>query len=413
MLRLLTTLVNMSALRRARRAPLGVVLALALCGAAVIPAAADPRSQLERNEAKQDELRARIDAAEERAAGLLAEIKRVDLERQRHERQVATLDARLGELRRRIAAVSADLRRTQARLAQLNHELRAILADLQHRQKALIEHAIVAYKAGPSAYIEGLLAASSLGDLVTRYEYLSDVLATDATLLEQIETLKLATEDKRAQVEEVEAQIVLKRRRLEADEDALALLREQRAAELAEVENLLAAKQGLLAQVEANKLRYEQVLEQLERESQEIRALLAGNSGGSAPAGSGQLAWPADGPVTSGYGYRTHPIFGDRRFHAGIDIGAGYGAPVWAADAGEVVFAGVMSGYGNVVVVDHGGGLATTYNHLSGFSVGTGQRVSRGQQVGSVGCTGYCTGPHLHFEVRVNGEPVDPMPYLQ
>nr|MBA3431050.1 M23 family metallopeptidase [Actinomycetota bacterium] len=97
----------------------------------------------------------------------------------------------------------------------------------------------------------------------------------------------------------------------------------------------------------------------------------------------------------------------------GVDIGAPYGAPVIAADTGVVAFAGEMSGYGNAIVVEHGGGLATTYNHLSSFSVGGGQGVSRGEVIGAVGCTGYCTGPHLHFEVRVGGSPVDPMPYLQ
>jgi murein DD-endopeptidase MepM/ murein hydrolase activator NlpD len=139
----------------------------------------------------------------------------------------------------------------------------------------------------------------------------------------------------------------------------------------------------------------------------------ASSSNGQFPTGGGQLLWPAAGPMTSAYGYRTHPIFGDTRLHAGIDIGAAYGAPVIASDSGSVVFAGVMSGYGNAIVIDHGGGLATTYNHLSAFTVSSGQSVRRGAQIGAVGCTGYCTGPHLHFEVRVDGAPVDPMPYLQ
>ncbi|HEU4480793.1 MAG TPA: M23 family metallopeptidase, partial [Actinomycetota bacterium] len=191
--------------------------------------------------------------------------------------------------------------------------------------------------------------------------------------------------------------------------------REERADVLAERNAVLADKRQILAKVESDKARYEALEDRLDRESSQIQALLSQGSSGSGPlpTGGGQLLWPAAGPVTSPYGYRTHPIFGDQRLHTGIDIGAPYGAPVIASDAGTVSFAGVMSGYGNVIVVDHGGGLATTYNHLSSFSVGSGQSVGRGARIGSVGCTGYCTGPHLHFEVRVNGSPVDPMPYLQ
>jgi murein DD-endopeptidase MepM/ murein hydrolase activator NlpD len=109
---------------------------------------------------------------------------------------------------------------------------------------------------------------------------------------------------------------------------------------------------------------------------------------------------------------RTHPIFGTSRMHSGTDFGAPTGSPVAASDSGRVVSAGWRGGYGNTVVIDHGGGMATLYAHLSSISVSAGQSVSRGQGVGAVGCTGYCTGPHLHFEVRVNGATRNPMNYL-
>ncbi|MDP9406001.1 MAG: M23 family metallopeptidase, partial [Actinomycetota bacterium] len=124
------------------------------------------------------------------------------------------------------------------------------------------------------------------------------------------------------------------------------------------------------------------------------------------------LLWPADGPKTSDYGWRTHPVFGTRRFHAGIDIGAGDGAPIVAVADATVVSAGERGGYGNTVVLDHGDGLATLYAHQSRLAVSAGETVSRGQVIGYVGSTGYSTGPHLHFEVRVNGEARDPMAYF-
>jgi murein DD-endopeptidase MepM/ murein hydrolase activator NlpD len=117
------------------------------------------------------------------------------------------------------------------------------------------------------------------------------------------------------------------------------------------------------------------------------------------------------GPVTSPFGPRCLPN-GDCSFHPGIDIGAASGTPIHAAAAGTVIYAGWMEGYGNLTVIDHGHGLATAYGHQSSIAAGVGSSVSQGSVIGYVGCTGYCFGPHLHFEVRVNGEPVDPMGYL-
>jgi murein DD-endopeptidase MepM/ murein hydrolase activator NlpD len=122
--------------------------------------------------------------------------------------------------------------------------------------------------------------------------------------------------------------------------------------------------------------------------------------------------WPAAGPVTSGFGWRTHPISGTRRFHAGIDIGAPAGAPVRAAGAGVVAAAGWRGGYGLTVEVDHGEGVTTLYAHLSSIAVRPGEPVATGQQLGAVGSTGASTGPHLHFEVRVQDSPVDPAGWL-
>ena len=123
------------------------------------------------------------------------------------------------------------------------------------------------------------------------------------------------------------------------------------------------------------------------------------------PSATG-LIWPVNGPVTSPFGWRWG------RMHEGIDIGVGYGTPIQAAAAGRVVYAGWKCGYGNLVVIDHGGGISTAYGHQSSIAVGVGQVVSQGQMIGYVGCTGHCFGPHLHFEVRVNGTPVDPLGYL-
>ena len=124
------------------------------------------------------------------------------------------------------------------------------------------------------------------------------------------------------------------------------------------------------------------------------------------------MIWPIVGEITSPFGWRTHPIYGDGRFHSGMDIGGDYGDPILAAAAGTVIYSGWISGYGYAVIIDHGGGLSTLYGHNESLAVGEGQAVSQGQVIAYCGSTGNSTGPHCHFEVRENGEPVDPMGYL-
>ncbi|MBV9737730.1 MAG: M23 family metallopeptidase, partial [Candidatus Eremiobacteraeota bacterium] len=134
---------------------------------------------------------------------------------------------------------------------------------------------------------------------------------------------------------------------------------------------------------------------------------------GPATASSGYLQWPVRGPITSPFGWRIHPISGVRSFHEGLDIGVASGTPIGAAEAGRVIYAGWYGGYGNYISIDHGGGVSTGYAHCSAIYVSVGQDVRQGQTIGAVGSTGYSTGPHLHFEVRINGKPVDPLTRLR
>ncbi len=151
--------------------------------------------------------------------------------------------------------------------------------------------------------------------------------------------------------------------------------------------------------------------EALQQVSADLQAKIQAAQGTSSPTPSGSgLIWPVNGSVASPFGWRC--LEGICRMHEGIDIAVGYGTPIQAAAAGTVIYTGWEGGYGNLIVIDHGGGLATAYAHQERFAVGNGAHVAQGQVIGYVGCTGHCYGPHLHFEVRVNGSAVDPLGYL-
>lgn len=199
---------------------------------------------------------------------------------------------------------------------------------------------------------------------------------------------------------------------LRAERDRVAGIRNHLRAERAEVGSELSAQYTRLGSIAQQKKRFEAEATQLRAESARIAAFLRGQTDTPPTVSRKGMSWPVFGPVTSGFGWRRHPVLGGTRFHAGIDISAPTGTSVRAAASGKVIFAGSQTGYGNYVIVYHGGKIATLYGHLSSIAVSTGTQVMRRQTVGRVGCTGYCTGPHLHFEVRVNGNPVDPMAWL-
>ncbi|MBD1804164.1 peptidoglycan DD-metalloendopeptidase family protein [Microcoleus sp. FACHB-SPT15] len=209
------------------------------------------------------------------------------------------------------------------------------------------------------------------------------------------------------------------KKEIEQQKNQIALLTQQLLAQKAQFEAQLASQQELVTRLNSDRLALEAAQEQLEADSKGIgiliqRIVAAGKARLRTPVilGTGQLTYPSDASITSSFGWRRHPILGYSRFHSGIDFGASYGSTIRAADRGTVIFAGWYGGYGYTVVIDHGGSISTLYGHSSKLYVSEGQSVQRGQAIAAVGSTGLSTGPHLHFEVRKDGAPVDPSSYL-
>ena len=256
------------------------------------------------------------------------------------------------------------------------------------------------YKNGQVNYLDVLLGAKDFNDFVGRMDILKKILAYDNALIQGTkadrETLRKAKEQ------------------LEADRAKIVELRKLAAAKREQVAERRQERRGVLNAAtyerETAERAYRELIETSRQIEQMIKRIQSGekNIGGS----TGTMTWPAEGEITSPFGWRVHPIFGTQRLHTGIDIGADYGDAIRAADGGVVIHADWMGGYGNAVIIDHGNGISTLYAHNSQLLVDEGQTVAKGQTVARCGSTGYSTGPHLHFEVRHNGSPVNPLNYL-
>ncbi|MBT9259159.1 MAG: peptidoglycan DD-metalloendopeptidase family protein [Clostridiales bacterium] len=358
---------------------------------------------------------------------LLQEIRELEQKLQQQEKNKKTKQAELKKTQARLAEVRAQLQKLQARMDQVQKRyeelqrqlqeeearLAALEADLKAKEEAVARHdyllqqrLVALYKGGRLGYMEVLLSATSFSDFVSRLELLHRVAQHDLELLRQAEALR--------------AQVEAARDAQQKQRDKVAALKAQVAATRSELGQQIASsqRQETTLSQEAEQLRKE--LDELERSSQEIAKLLQEKRIAYSRAGGFSLIYPLKGGpyrVTSPYGMRYHPILKEYRLHSGTDIGAPAGTPVLAAESGVVVYAGWMGGYGNIVVINHGTvngqDMATAYAHLSKISVTLGQEVAAGQVIGNVGSTGNSTGPHLHFEVRVNGNTVDPEKWIK
>jgi peptidase, M23 family len=336
-----------------------------------------------------------------------------------------------------IGSVSEQLRQIEGQLRQATTELNTITEQrvavenditlnerqLAEAQKRLEGREAVFYKRVRDIYINGRLSyldvvigSKNFSDFANRLEVLKRIIDSDINLISEIKKER--------------AQIEAHKKKLEEDRAKLVELEKAALAKQAEIEQKKAERNVVLQKAQNDRAVAMQAIEELNASSAQISAMLkerqaaraaaaaaAAQSAGQGSSytwvqGTGQLGWPVSGEITSPYGYRVHPIWGTTIYHSGIDIGVDEGTPVHAADSGVIVWSGWMGGYGYAVVIDHGNGLSTLYGHNSELAVDEGQSVSKGQVVAYAGSTGNSTGPHVHFEVRENGDPVDPMGYL-
>jgi murein DD-endopeptidase MepM/ murein hydrolase activator NlpD len=389
-----------------------IAVALLSILAALLPSMTAAGGRRDRIEEELERKRNQLERVEEERHDVAVELRDARGHRQQLAAKVHELGAQLDDAQARLAEVETTLEVARDELARWTAKLDRARAELRRQRGVLEDRAAAAYKLGPGAYLELLLGAKDLRSLSDRVTFIENVLQVDAELVDGLEVSEELVGDRQERVETIEGRVQMRFEVLEAQAARIAELEARQEAALNEIDLEIEVQGDLLEDIEANRERYERAVAELQAESARISGVI--QSGGSSGSGqhSGQLFWPTSGSIVSGFGWRTHPIFGTRRFHAGVDIDGACGQPIWAADDGRVISAGYNGGYGNATVIDHGGGLATLYAHQSSIAVSSGAHVNRGQTIGYVGTTGYSTGCHLHFEVRINGTPVDPVPYL-
>ncbi|MBQ7033125.1 MAG: peptidoglycan DD-metalloendopeptidase family protein [Clostridia bacterium] len=334
------------------------------------------------------------------------------------EGEITNAEAKRKSLDEDISALETELYTLSLQIAENEENISLLEADLTEAVEAAAdyedsfkERVRVMYERSDVSFLNILFGAENFSDLLKRVETVSRIVEYDRSVLDRMA--------------ENQAQIETKKTALEDTNAAVELSRDIQAAKKAELDANRAALTTVIAELESDEDSYRATLDAADAAEEalraEIRALTQTQTPAKAPAetnqvtdSGGRFCWPTPSTtyVTSPFGTRFHPVQKRYKTHTGIDIGAGSGASIVSAESGTVLRAGWNSGYGNYVVVDHGGGVQTLYGHCSALLVSAGQSVSRGEQIALVGSTGVSTGPHLHFEVLINGEYTDPMAYF-
>ena len=314
--------------------------------------------------------------------------------------ELRVIEEELKEAENKLAGLERQLQHVRSDIVVVQNELAEAEENVTVRNELLAKRIRAIHEKGTVTYLEVLFSATSFSDFVSRYELIQQIIRSDAEILEQVR-------EERARIEEA-------KRKLEEKRAELVGLSEAVENERRTVQARASSRKQLLEKIQGDKESYEKALDELEETSKKLESIirdLQSRNTSPAPSEDG-LVWPLRGRITSPFGMRVHPIYGTSRLHTGIDIAGSTGTPVVAADRGVVILSGWHGGYGYTVIIDHGGGISTLYAHHSSLLVSRGEQVQRGDTIARVGSTGLSTGPHLHFEVRVNGTPKNPMNWL-
>lgn len=400
-------------MRRLRRAAVALLIGALILPSA--PAAAYHRQRQAELELLIEQNRERIEQAKRNERSLLGQINDSDRRRELLQTQVRAADAELARAEAELARIAKRLSKLDAQVVAATGQLERSLIELYDHEVAMHDRVVAYYINGPTA-LDVATGSIELGDMLDMRGYAQTLFEADARLADELDAKKVEVEERRGEIQQHQVAVTREHAAQEAETTRLANARNARASAVSAVAGEIQLKEDLLGRVRSRRAQWERIVTSYERESARIEAFLrssgSSSSGGAVRGQGGYFVWPVSGQITSPYGWRTHPVYGGRSFHTGIDIGVGHGTPIDAARSGRVVDAGYMGAYGLAAIIDHGEGMATLYAHMSSIRVSVGQQVRTGDVVGLVGSTGYSTGPHLHFEVRVNGSHQNPMNWL-
>ncbi|NLW42495.1 MAG: peptidoglycan DD-metalloendopeptidase family protein [Tissierellia bacterium] len=378
-------------------------------------------SQLQGLKEQKQEINKQIEAQAAEISGLNIKVSQVASDIRSLDYQISRSQAELQNLRSQIASLELDIEKNEADLALAKEKLSEKQEELNARLREQ-------YKSGDTIFLEVFMGSSNVVDMLTRLDIVENVVNQDKELLDftnnQIKFIEETEAKLRIQREEYQAKLdaeIIKKSELENANrqkiQYMSVLQEDKALAEDQYDNFVNLTNSLdqqIVQLEQELEAKRKAEEEARKRAEEAKRRADATASTYVSRGSGELSWPVSGysSISSYYGMRIHPIFNTQKFHAGIDIPAPSGTAIKAANSGIVIYSGWQGGYGNVVMISHGNNIVTLYAHNSSLNVRVGDYVDAGQTIALCGSTGYSTGPHLHFEVRVNGSTTDPLAWL-